>query len=88
MILVLVFIQFRLHDFSSSFYSISDIILVLVFIQFLEDNFSFHLVLVLDSCLILVLVVKFSKLQRRDEIIRTMAGYRSVNQLFDLPPYI
>ena len=43
--LFLIFIPFGLHNFSSSFYYISDIILFLVFIQFYENIFSFYLVL-------------------------------------------
>ena len=43
-ILVLVFIPFDLHNFSYSFYYISDIPLVLVVIRFFENNFSFYLV--------------------------------------------
>ena len=42
-ILVLVFIPFGLHNYSSNFYSIS----LLVFIQFYENNFRFYFILVL-----------------------------------------
>ena len=69
LIIVLVFIPFRLHNCSSSLYSISDVILVSVFLQFLESNFSFYLVLVLGSCIILVLILKFLKLQLSEEIV-------------------
>ena len=64
LILVLVFIPFGLHNFR--FHSISEIILVLVFIQFYKINFSFYL--------FLVLILKFSKLQQSNEIIRSMGG--------------
>ena len=70
LILVFIFNQFWWHNFSSSFYSISDI--SLVFIHFVKIHFfSF------SSSIILVLVLKFSKLQVHDEVISSGCGWFS-----------